>query len=98
MRSIIKDYEALNSTLNWANGESGEKNVTITIIDDTVLESDEAFKVILSSTTGGAHIETPSNATVSVIENDVDSDGFAVGDKRAYYGQGARDRISGKRV
>lgn len=59
------DFTAVNTTLNFANGESS-KTVTINITADALIESDETFTVTLDSTTGGATIGAPGTETVTI--------------------------------
>lgn len=63
------DYVANSGTLNWADGESGNKSFTVTISDDSSYEGDENFSVALSNATGGASLGNNS-ATVTITEND----------------------------
>ena len=43
-----QDVENTSGTLIWANGDSSDKNITLTLIDDDLAESDETFTLILS--------------------------------------------------
>ena len=43
---------------------------TFTIVDDDLLEGDENFQVSLDSPTGGANLDDPISATVTIIDND----------------------------
>ena len=43
---------------------------TFTIADDDLLEGDENFQVSLESPTGGANLDDPISATVTIIDND----------------------------
>lgn len=65
------DYQAVNGTLSWANGDTAAKTFTVPIIDDTVVEQTETFFVTLNSPTGGATLGAPVTATVSIADNDV---------------------------
>ena len=48
------DYVATSGRLDWASGEDGERAATVTILDDHVLESNEAFALEISEVEGGA--------------------------------------------
>ena len=48
------DYEIATGTLNWANGEMGNKSFTVTINGDTDSEPNETINLTLSNPTGGA--------------------------------------------
>jgi hypothetical protein len=65
------DYQAVNGTLSWGNGDVSPKTFTVPIIDDTEVESTETFFVTLNSPTGGATLGAPVTATVSIADNDV---------------------------
>ncbi|MBB6096097.1 hypothetical protein HNQ60_004988 [Povalibacter uvarum] len=68
------DYQARTGTLTWANGQSGERTVQISIINDSYAESAETFSVDLS-TAVGADMGSPATATVSIAANDQPNQG-----------------------
>lgn len=68
-----EDFAAAAGTLSWAGGEGGSKSITITLLDDTLVESDETFTVRLENAQGGAGIGLAS-ATVTVQSEDVPPD------------------------
>src|SRR5207302_1979190 len=51
------------------NGEN-MKTFSVPIINDTLVEGDETFQVVLSAPSGGAQLLSPSNAVVTIIDND----------------------------
>lgn len=53
------DFTPTNGTLTWKAGESGDKTIDVTILEDIIDEPDEKFTLTLSN---------PSNATLSVNE------------------------------
>jgi|GEM_PF-2567227 len=55
-------YTALNGTLSWADGESGTKSATVTLVDNSVVNADRVFTVSLS--------EPSPSATVSIAAED----------------------------
>ena len=63
------DYNNTPITVNFANGETS-KTVTIPIIDDSVLESNETINLSLSNPTNGVTIGTQNSAVVNIIDND----------------------------
>jgi len=72
-----KDYEDTSGTLEWSEGESGKKSVTIAIFDDDEFEKDEEFTVVLADPKGGATfpVNTDGGAendvcTVTIINDD----------------------------
>jgi CSLREA domain-containing protein len=64
------DFTSVTTTVTFANGESGPKNVLIPIANDGISEATESFAVALSNPTGGAAIGAPANATVSITDDD----------------------------
>jgi Calx-beta domain-containing protein len=64
------DYQAVNGTLQWPNGDVGGRTFTVPIIDDTLSEQTETFFVTLNNPTGGATLGVPATATVSIQDND----------------------------
>lgn len=65
------DFVSTNGVLSWTNGETIPKTITIAIIDDNAVEGNERFGVLLFSPTGGATFGVYTNATVTIVENDV---------------------------
>lgn len=63
------DYTNTSGTLTFTNGVTS-LTITIPIINDSTIESNETFKVNLSNATGGATIISPTNTTVTIVEND----------------------------
>ncbi len=63
------DYSAASGTLSFADGETSQ-SFDVTILDDSVYEGDETFDVALSNPTGGAGLDTPALATVTITDND----------------------------
>ena len=65
------DYTAVvNQVVSWADGESGAKPITTSIVNDTVVEADETFTFTASNVTGGAAIGA-ATATVTIVNDDV---------------------------
>jgi hypothetical protein len=67
------DFAAASGTLTWAAGNADPQTVTLTLIDDTVVETDETFTLTLSGVTGGATLGT-SSATITVQSEDIPPD------------------------
>ena len=63
------DYTGPTTTYNFAPGETS-KNVFITVINDTLDETDETVNLTLSNPTGGATLSNPSTATLTITDND----------------------------
>ena len=69
------DYEAVQGTLTFAPGET-EKTVSVTVIDDTVEDSGETFRLLLSSPDGATLADSEATGTLLNIES---WDDFAAG-------------------
>jgi hypothetical protein len=63
------DYKATSGTLTFNPGEF-EKMVRIPLLNDSLNEGLEQFKVTLSSPTGGATLMSPTTTTIDVIDDD----------------------------
>jgi len=76
------DYEAVDGSLTFTPDRNSipaptqyKKTVTVPIIGDRVLETDETFMLVVSNATRGTTIQTPE--TVFTIRNDeIDTPGF----------------------
>ena len=63
------DFEAASGTLSWADGDSGDRTISIGIVNDTEAEQDKTFSLTLSAPTGGARLAA-SEATVTITSDD----------------------------
>jgi hypothetical protein len=63
------DFTALGGALNFTNGEP-VKTVLIPIVNDTLVEGDETFDLVLSGPSSGAQVVGITNATATIIDND----------------------------
>ena len=68
--SAPTDYASASGTLSWASGDSSDKSVPVTLVDDAATEVDETFTVALSSPTGGAALGSPATSTVTILDSD----------------------------
>jgi Calx-beta domain len=59
------DYEPISGEVSWANGEHGDKDVTIEIINDHQVEGIESFGFRIFSATG-ATLGRPQEATIQI--------------------------------
>ena len=64
------DYTAVSGTLNWADGESGLKTITVPILQDAAQDGARTFTVTLSSPTGGAFLPGGGTSTLVTILDD----------------------------
>jgi PKD repeat protein/glucose/arabinose dehydrogenase len=63
------DYTALSTTLSWADGDSTDRTVTLTLLPDTVVDGGKTIGLQLSSPTGGALLEPAPGATVTLTDS-----------------------------
>lgn len=61
------DYGAQTGTLNWADGDSADKTITLPIFNNPGAEGTETFTVTLSAASGAA-LGSPATTTVSIVE------------------------------
>ena len=78
------DFTSTPIVVSFATGETS-KSVTLPIINDLVVESNETFQLSLSNLTGGATLGSPSTATVTIVDNDTASQGGAIAFESATY-------------
>ena len=64
------DYRFEPITVEWLDGDSSIKTVTIPIVDDDAQESSESFTVSITNATNGALIGDPSVATITIDDDD----------------------------
>lgn len=64
------DYTTKTGTLTWAAGETGTKDITLNIVNNTVAELPEAFRVVLSNLSSGTVLGETPEATVSILDDD----------------------------
>ncbi len=64
------DFGIDSATVSWANGETGDRTCSVTIIDDSSVEPTETVSLQLGGLTGQANLGSPSSATLSITDND----------------------------
>jgi uncharacterized delta-60 repeat protein/uncharacterized repeat protein (TIGR01451 family) len=64
------DYTAATGTLTWNDGDFSPKPLTVTILNDSVVEGTESFSLTLTKPTGGATLGSRPSATVTVQDDD----------------------------
>jgi len=69
------DFTDASGTLNWADGDSADKTIAVSLANDSVIESDETFKLTLSNPSAGTALGSNSTATVTITDDDVPSGG-----------------------
>ena len=65
-----KDYEAVSGKLTFADGDTGDKTVTVPIVDDGFFEPPETVLLALSSPSTGAKLGIPATAVLTITDND----------------------------
>jgi hypothetical protein len=65
-----QDFEPASGTLNWANGDSTSRSITVAIKDDADAEEAETFDVTLSNPSAGTTVAPPAAATVTIGASD----------------------------
>jgi len=64
------DYMAASGTVTFGAGDGANKTIDVPLLDDGVEEPLETFTVALSAPTGGAGLGNPSQAMVSITDDD----------------------------
>ena len=62
------DYQATSGTLTWADGDASEKTITVPISNQNLTSGSTDFFVNLSAPTGGATLNAPVQATVTILD------------------------------
>ncbi|MBE9144651.1 Calx-beta domain-containing protein [Planktothrix mougeotii] len=65
------DYNNSPISINFADGDTTPKIVTIPIVDDSLVEGDETLDLSFSNIIGDAILGTQSTATLTILDNDV---------------------------
>ncbi len=68
--STGSDYLLTSGTLTWSDGDSQNKKITLTIVDDSVVEGDEIPTVTLSSPTNGATLGAQQMTIITIEDNE----------------------------
>lgn len=61
------DYTSVSGILAWEDGDTSPRQITVPILEDTLVEGDETFDIILTSS---ANPNAPVTGTVTIIDND----------------------------
>lgn len=64
------DYGSISGTLSWADGASGNRTISLPVLDDLLAEANETVVLTLSNATGGAVLGTTKTSTVTIADND----------------------------
>jgi len=63
-----EDYLPTEGILTWADGESGDKTISIPLIADQITEDNETIQLRLSDPQGDVVLTQPSEVAVTIIE------------------------------
>jgi hypothetical protein len=64
------DYGNSATTLTWADGDTADKTLSFTIVDDAVVEASETITLALGAPSGGAVVGAPGGGTLTILDND----------------------------
>ena len=64
------DFSAVDATITFNAGESVHQS-TFAIVDDTMTETDETFRFVLSNPSAGTTLVAPIESTVTIQDNDI---------------------------
>ncbi|MGH9941137.1 MAG: choice-of-anchor Q domain-containing protein [Pyrinomonadaceae bacterium] len=64
------DYVAANGTLSWSADDYSDKTISVTICNDALAEVNETIGLSLSNPTGGAVLNTPAAANVTIFDDE----------------------------
>lgn len=64
------DYSSTSLTVSWASGDASSKSISIPIIDDSIFEGDEDFRVDFKNLSSGASFDFTSPLTITITENE----------------------------
>ena len=67
--SLDSDYRGTTGTLNWADGESGDRTIEFVIESDAVAEGEESFQIQLFGATGDHELGINDSVTVSITDS-----------------------------
>ncbi|MEJ2423507.1 MAG: Ig-like domain-containing protein [Candidatus Thiodiazotropha sp.] len=70
------DYLGNSAVFNWADGEGGQKQVSIPILDDTDPESSEYFNFRIENPQGGVALGNDTNISITINANDSNENYF----------------------
>jgi ribosomal protein L35AE/L33A len=91
--TVEEDYFEVSGSLIWEDGDTDEKECSITILDDKIFEGNETFKLKLKNADGGAKIGKPKKAVITIIENEEPECGILQFSKEKYNADEGSDSV-----
>jgi hypothetical protein len=73
--SAGSDYTAVEGTFKWDAGDMTSRYIVIEVLDDDIDEDEEFFEVALMNGVGNVKLESPTHATITILDNDVSMPG-----------------------
>ncbi len=73
---VGNDYTLSSNAFFWADGDSADKTIIITVNDDTIVEPSETIIMTVSSTTGGLLLGSDDSVTTTITNNDINVNGI----------------------
>jgi hypothetical protein len=67
-----QEYLATSGTLSWSSGDASSKTFNVTILNNNQAETNHTIFLVLSNATGGAVLDTASNAVLTILEDPYD--------------------------
>jgi len=64
-----RDFDATSGSFTWADGDNSQNTFTITIKDDSEVEGNETFSLVLTDVKEGSVLET---TTVTIVSDDME--------------------------
>ena len=65
------DFKNREGRLVWEDGDTDDKDIRITLLDDVLFEGDEAFVVVMYDPTGGAILGSTNSTKVTLTSDDL---------------------------
>jgi hypothetical protein len=69
--NVLADYTETIGTLTWGDGDSATKTFSVSIINDSLDESDETVLLGLGNPGGGATLGSPASAVLTIVDDDL---------------------------
>ena len=68
--TVDADFRVDTSTVTWLDGETGAKTVSVSLLDDALVEGEESFELLLANPMGGAVLGEASEVAVTIEDDD----------------------------